>query len=240
LNWPTLRNLAAVILILLIVLPLSFAGVRSWGESNNQRNGVARAAVAASADRPNIILFTIDALRADHLGTYGYEKAKTPNIDAFAAEGVVFEQANSQAGWTFPSFASMFTSMYPTELNLSIGNNHITEMYAKRVDDARVTMAEALQASGYRTQAIVTNPWLNPEFGFAQGFDGFESVGKPRFYQIDRLGEMSLLQVARQIPTAFEWLLKAYTFITGDPGMRCLATSRPIPRIRPPKSRFSV
>jgi len=172
----------------------------------------------ASVERANVVLITIDCLRADRVGAYGYAKPITPNIDAFAAQGVVFEQALSQASWTFPSFASLFTSMYPSELNLSVGNKHIAEIHGQRLDGARITLAEALQASGYRTQAIVTNPWLLPEFGFAQGFDGFLSVDQLRQYHIENLGDMTLMKIARQVSPVHQALETIYTRITGNPG----------------------
>jgi arylsulfatase A-like enzyme len=67
-------------------------------------------------DRPlNIIIIGIDTLRADHLGCYGYERNTSPRIDALASRGVLVERAVSQAPWTLPSFASIFTSLYPSQ-----------------------------------------------------------------------------------------------------------------------------
>ena len=216
LGWKRARNLAIGLTAVLVLIPLIFVGVDrlSGGRGNSVRAG----SLAATPERPNIILLTIDALRADRLGAYGYEGANTPNLDRFAAEGIVFEQASSQAPWTFPSFASLFTSMYPSELGLSIGNNHISEMYTKRVDDARVTLAEALQASGYRTQAVVTNPWLKPEFGFAQGFEGFLSVDEPQIYHLDEVKDILLLKISSRIPVAGDLVASGYQVVTGNAG----------------------
>jgi len=139
-----------------------------WRLSSGPRS---RAAYAAS-EKPNIVLLTIDALRADSLGVYGYkEKDISPHIDALAAKGVLFEQAIVQAPWTYPSFASMMTSHYPTELDLA-GD----EFTSNWVDERWVTLAEALHDAGYTTQAILTNPWLSSRFGLAQGFDGYARV----------------------------------------------------------------
>ena len=217
-RWSAARNLAVGLLIILALLPLTFFAFRQLNGSNPVGERSVRAASAASAERPNIIYITIDALRADHLGTYGYENAKTPNIDAFAAEGAVFEQANSQAPWTFPSFASQFTSLYPSDLNLSTDNRHISLMYSRFLDPSHVTMAEAIQAAGYRTQAIVTNPWLRPEFGFAQGFEGFTQVDDARMFHFSKMSDMSLVTVARQMPALYSLIRNAYTAITGNPG----------------------
>ena len=62
---------------------------------------------------PNIVLIVIDALRADRIGAYGYGRPVSPNLDRLAAQGVVFERAITQGGWTKPSIASLFTSLYP-------------------------------------------------------------------------------------------------------------------------------
>ena len=65
-------------------------------------------------DKPDIILITIDALRADHLGTYGYPRPTSPSIDALAREAVVVQDAVSQAPYTKASIASLFTGLFPT------------------------------------------------------------------------------------------------------------------------------
>ena len=142
------------------------------------RNQIDRPRLAADADHPNIILLTIDALRADHLSCYGYPVQTSPNIDRLAAESVQFKHAVSTAPWTFPAFSAIHTSMYPSELGVSAFNVPLPQIYQQRLDPLRVTLAETLHDQGYRTQAIVTNPWLFPEFGFAQGFDGYLVVDR--------------------------------------------------------------
>src|SRR5450432_2327775 len=78
--------------------------------------GVLMASLACTpppaAPRPNILFISIDTLRADHLGTYGYERPTSPRIDEFAKTAVVFEQAHSSASWTLPSLTSLMTSLY--------------------------------------------------------------------------------------------------------------------------------
>jgi arylsulfatase A-like enzyme len=135
---------------------------------------------SATPDRPNIVLISIDALRADRLGAYGNDPAVSPRIDDLAQRGVVFRQATSQGSSTVPSVASFLTSLYPTEVGIVTG-----EEWA--VDDMRVTLAEAMQAAGYRTQAYVTNGHLVPSKGYAQGFDGYVAPDPGRPYGLDRL-----------------------------------------------------
>ncbi len=141
-------------------------------------------------ERPNIVLVSIDALRADGLGIYGNSPAVSPNIDALAKRGLVFQQAISQASSTVPSIASFLTSLYPTELGIITGRKWV-------IDDMRVTVAEALQAAGYRTQAFVTNGHLVPAKGYAQGFDDYVAPEPGRPYGLDRLrAETSLVGLA--------------------------------------------
>jgi arylsulfatase A-like enzyme len=122
----------------------------------------------ATFEQPNVVLITIDALRAGHLGIYGYDPKISPNIDALARRGVVFDQAISQAPWTVPSTASFLTSLYPTELGIFRPDWPTSDL---RVDEMRVTLAEVLQAAGYWTEAYACNPFIAPENGYDQGFD---------------------------------------------------------------------
>ena len=122
------------------------------------------AASGAAARRPNVIVYVVDCLRADHVGAFGYKLPTTPSLDALATDGVVLADLNSCAAWTKPSTACLFTSLLPTDHR------------ARTVDDAlvreRTTLAERFQAAGYRTLAWVANPVIDPAlFLFNQGFD---------------------------------------------------------------------
>jgi len=101
-------------------------------------------------DRPNVLWITMDSLRADHLGCYGYQRAHTPHIDALAREGVRFQQCVSQASYTRISVPSMITGKYPFFLNM--------RMLHGDLDTAHVTVVEAMTAAGYFTCAIA-EPW---------------------------------------------------------------------------------
>jgi len=117
---------------------------------------------------PNIILISIDTLRADHLGSYGYERDTSPNMDKLAEEGVLFENAFSQAPWTLPSMASMHTSLYPTQIGLS--------KFEYRINDKLLTIAEYMRNNFYNTFAVVSNFVTSKFFGFEQGFNQFEET----------------------------------------------------------------
>ncbi|MCK5256793.1 MAG: sulfatase, partial [Deltaproteobacteria bacterium] len=111
----------------------------------------------------SIILISLDTLRADHLGIYGYHRNTSPFIDAFAKESIVFEHAVVQAPNTLPSHMSIMTSLYPSF--------HGVTKLKNRLADEHVTLAELLQEGGYRTAAFTDGAFMNAEFGFNQGFD---------------------------------------------------------------------
>ncbi len=121
-----------------------------------------------SEERPNVLLITVDTLRADHLGCYGYKRPTSPNIDSLAAEGVLFEQAEAQAPWTLPSMASLLTSRYPAE----IGMIDMTS----RFDPTQQTLALHFREAGYETAAFVSGGYLSRQRGFDRGFDRFDEL----------------------------------------------------------------
>ncbi len=121
-------------------------------------------------ERPNILLVSIDTLRADHLGAYGYRAtpSPTPSIDRLAATGVVFEHAISSAPETAPAVATLLTGVYQDRHNVVFNRAHL--------GDESVTLAERLKAAGYATRAFVANWIVDPEHGFGQGFDSVDMI----------------------------------------------------------------
>jgi hypothetical protein len=114
-------------------------------------------------NRPNVILISLDTVRPDHLGCYGYSKPTSPNLDRFAREGVLFRNARSQAPWTLPSHMSLFTSMLPS-------HNGVEDI--NKVLPAEIpTLAEILRKQGYQTAALVNNGQMMAHWGFSRGFD---------------------------------------------------------------------
>jgi arylsulfatase A-like enzyme len=113
-------------------------------------------------DAPNVILIGVDTLRADRLSSYGYMDSETPHMDALSADGVRHAEMTAQASWTKPSFASIFTSLYPSS-HTATGKPH-------RLPESVTTLAEVLAASGYHTGGFANNPSISPSFGFGQGF----------------------------------------------------------------------
>jgi arylsulfatase A-like enzyme len=118
------------------------------------------------ATGPNIILISLDTLRGDHLGCYGYERQVSPNIDRFVASSVLFENAVTQAGSTLPSHKSVMTSLYPPQLR---------SRNERRLDHRRITLPELMLNAGYRTAAFANGlGWVTPVYHFDQGFEKFD------------------------------------------------------------------
>jgi len=112
----------------------------------------------------NIILITIDTLRADHLECYGYDKVKTPEINRLANEGILFEHNIVQAPLTLPSHASILTGTYPLHHGVrDNGGFYLSENH--------LTLAESLKNIGYTTGAFVAAFVLDSHWGLDQGFD---------------------------------------------------------------------
>jgi arylsulfatase A-like enzyme len=115
---------------------------------------------------PNILLISIDALRADRLSCYGAERPTSPNLDAFAAEAARFTHAHANAPWTLPSHASMLTG---EEVGV-----HGVERGAMTLTPNAITVATTLHAHGYATAGVVTAPYLQSSWGFDHGFDSYD------------------------------------------------------------------
>ena len=119
----------------------------------------------ATADA-SILLITVDTLRADRLGAYGYTGISTPNIDRLASEGVLFENAITPAVMTLPSHASILTGTYPPTHGIRDNGDY-------RLASSALTLAEVLRARGMRTGAAVGAFVLDSMFGLNQGFETY-------------------------------------------------------------------
>jgi len=118
-----------------------------------------------SEDRPNVILISIDSLRSDHLGCYGYTRDTTPVLDRIAGEGVLFETVVSSTSWTLPAHAALFTSLHDRVHGCFDGTVWLAR--------SRETIAEAFKSAGYRTTGFFSGPYLHPVYGLSQGFDTY-------------------------------------------------------------------
>jgi arylsulfatase len=152
-----LRLLASALLL----IPLTGCGTSSEGDQARGVDG-----------QPNIVLVTIDTLRADHLACYGYFRETSPRLDALAGEGVLFERAFAVMGTTLPSHLSIMTGLYPHQHGYVA--NHGAMAGGFRSSPGRTTLAEALSAAGYSTAAFVSGPTVSRATGLDSGFELFD------------------------------------------------------------------
>jgi arylsulfatase A-like enzyme/predicted Zn-dependent protease len=116
-----------------------------------------------------VVLISIDTLRADRLGAYGYAQARTPVLDAFAREAIVFDRAYAHAPQTLPSHASMFTGLLPFE-------HKVRDNVGFALPEGSTTLAALMRGAGYTTGGFVSAFVLRRETGIAQGFDEFDAT----------------------------------------------------------------
>jgi arylsulfatase A-like enzyme/Flp pilus assembly protein TadD len=147
---------------------------------------VAAAASAANPSAPpNVVIITIDTLRADHLGCYGYKDIKTPNIDGLAADGVRFEQAYTPVPITLPSHTVIFTGTFPMASGMH-------DFSGNRLSQTQPTLASVLKERGYTTGAVVASAVLDSRFGLNRGFDFYYD-----HFDFSRLQESNLDEMER-------------------------------------------
>jgi arylsulfatase len=146
--------------------------------------------------RPNVLLITIDTLRADYLGSYGFALDTSPNIDALAEQSVVFERAIAAATRTAPSHASIMTSRYTREHSIGYRNGD-----SELTDEIR--LAERFRAAGYATAAFVGNIVLRRESGLDRGFDVYDDELPSQEAHRDVVFERIAEQTNRR---ALDWL----------------------------------
>jgi arylsulfatase A-like enzyme len=123
-------------------------------------------AAAPLARDYNVVLVSIDSLRADHLGAYGYPRATSPTIDALADGGVLCRKTSATTAWTLPSHMSILTG------RSLLGHGVVTDDL--QLGDDVPTLAESFKAAGYTTGAIVSAPYVEARYGFGRGFDEYD------------------------------------------------------------------
>lgn len=147
---------------------------------------------------PNLLLVTIDTLRADHIGAYGYKAAATPNLDRLAAEGARFAEAYSAVPITLPSHATLMTGTFPMMHGLH-------DFSDNRLNQSQPTMAGILREHGYATGAVVASAVLDSRFGLNSGFDFYYD-----HFDFSRLLETNLDAMERPanvvVDEALQWL----------------------------------
>jgi len=155
---------------------------------------------AAGKPQPNVVVITIDTLRADHLGCYGYKPIHTPNIDGLAAASFRFEHAYTPVPVTLPAHTAIFTGTYPTYSGMH-------DFSGNKLSAKQPTLATVLKQQGYTTGAVVGSAVLDSRFGLNQGFDFYYD-----HFDFNRLQESNLEEMERPgnvvADVALDWLAK--------------------------------
>jgi len=158
--------------------------------------------VPSRSPRPNVILVTIDTVRADHVGCYGATEVLTPTLDALAGDGIVFERAIAQVPLTFPSHASIMTGRYPFQ-------NGAQDFTSPPLDSRFRTIAQALREHGYSTGAVVSSFALDHSWGLARGFDFYDDEFSQASYNKRELGLVER-KAGESVEHALSWLQKTH------------------------------
>src|SRR6266571_8313472 len=155
---------------------------------------------AESKPALNVVIITIDTLRADHLGCYGYGQIRTPNIDALASESARFEHSYTPVPVTLPAHTVIFTGTYPAF-------SGIHDFSGNKLNPKQATLASVLQRQGYTTGAVIGSAVLDSRFGLNQGFDFYYD-----HFDFNRLQESNLDAMERPgnvvTDVALDWLGK--------------------------------
>lgn len=155
---------------------------------------------AAEAGHPNVLLVTIDTLRADHLSCYGYHLRTTPRLDRLAQEGIRFERAYTVVPLTGPSHVSLFTARYPQEHGAKVNGQPLAD------DPRLVTLAQILQKQGYQTAAFVSAwPLKESLTHLGRGFEFYDQQFT-RKYQLFN----SYRSAEDVTPLAIRWIQEAH------------------------------
>ncbi len=149
-----------------VLIGLALALLNAWGCFRQ-----------ASGPSLNVVLISIDSLRADHVGALGYERDTSPTMDRLAREGMVFSNAISSTSWTLPAHAALFTGL-PDSVHGASAERALAGGFA--------TLAEAFADGGYRTVGFYAGPFLHPVFGLDQGFDEYVDCTSYGLGTVDR------------------------------------------------------
>lgn len=151
-------------------------GLVAWG------NPVIRA--RSEKEGPNVILISLDTLRADHMGCFGYKRDTTPELDKWAKKGVFFKNSISNSSWTLPSHVSILASLYPGEAGIDVCENteHIKR---SRLAPGIPSIASFLRFEGYKTYAITGGGYMSAIFGFDRGFDIYKEYPERKDFKKD-------------------------------------------------------
>ncbi|MCB9898254.1 MAG: sulfatase [Planctomycetes bacterium] len=137
------------------------------GDDGASTEGDSGVAETAPAKHPNVLIWLVDTLRADHLSTYGYERETSPNLTAMAGRGVLFEQAFVHSNWTQPSVTSLLSGCYPPTFS---------DRFTSVVPEGLVMAPEWFGEHGYSTAGMTVTMATAERYGFGRGFRVYEEL----------------------------------------------------------------
>jgi len=184
-------SFAALVAVMLLVA----------ASASGQAAGAGQKRVAGQgAAKPNVILITIDTLRADHVGCYGAQDVKTPTLDGLARDGVLFERAIAQVPLTWPSHAVILTGTYPFQ-------NGVQDFTGQPLGAQFRSVAQAFQKTGYTTGAVVSAFVLDRSWGLARGFDFYDDAFSASEFEKKDIGLVDR-RAGESVAHAIAWLKK--------------------------------
>jgi arylsulfatase A-like enzyme len=162
-RWPWLLAAGVVVVVFLS----TFVEIQLPGDWDRRPRGSTED-IARLRDRGdlNVLFILVDTLRAERLGSYGYERDTSPVLDHLAHSGVRFERHLAQSSWTKSSMASLWTGLYPVRTGIT--------RFDDVIPDAARMAAELLREAGFQTVGLYRNGWVAPTFGFDQGFEVYQ------------------------------------------------------------------
>ena len=180
-----------------------WAGISALMIAGGAAGQTARSPRPKTPARPNVLLITVDTLRADHVGAYGAKQAQTPTIDSLARDGLLFERAYSQVPLTLASHTSLLTGTYPF-------NNGVQDFTGQPLRPDIRTVAQALNAAGYATGAVVSSYVLDRSWGLNRGFDLYYDVFRGSSFLENDPGLVER-KASASVDEALQWLRQPRT-----------------------------
>lgn len=178
----------------------SSARKSSAGAGTALQRDSGRTAAKQNSGKPNVVLITIDTLRADHVGCYGAQNVKTPTLDGLAHDGVVFERAISQVPLTWPSHAVILTGTYPFQ-------NGVQDFTGEPLGQQFRSVAQAFQKAGYATGAVISAYVLDRSWGLGRGFDFYDDAFSAKTFEQKETGLVDR-RAGESVGHALAWLRK--------------------------------
>ncbi len=171
--------------IVAILIGLGLGAAFFWAMTSPMRQG-GKSGEGKTEKRPySLLLISMDALRPDRVGCYGYAQAHTTTIDGLSARGVRFTRMYAQSPWTRPSLVSLLTSRYPSECGMGRAPgesmDEVLQRYVLTVPASAISLAQVAKEAGFATGAYMANPYMDPPLceGVNRGFDRYW-VGRTR------------------------------------------------------------